>query len=78
MYRKLGEAREEIEDREYGAATLGVEDLVDAWDRDLGHVGDLVKLLVVDRYSDAAGVFGTQTRGLDHGEMECYMRPAAT
>ena len=54
----MGEAREEIEDREYGAATQGVEDLVDARDRDLGYVGDLVKFLVDDRDSNAAGVFG--------------------
>ena len=60
MDRKLGEAREEIEDREYGATTQGVEDLVDAWDHGLGYVGDLVKFLVVSRDSNAA-VFGTQT-----------------
>ena len=57
MDRKLGEAREEIQDREYGATIQGVEDLVDAWDRDLGYVGDLVKFLVVYRDSNAAGVF---------------------
>ena len=58
MDRKLGEAREEIEDREHGAATQGVEDLVDARDRDLGYVGDRVKFLVVDRDSHAAGFLG--------------------
>ena len=53
----MGEAREEIEDREYGATTQGVEDLVDAWDRDLRYVGDLVKFLVVYRDLNAAGYF---------------------
>ena len=57
MYRKLGEAREEIQDREYGATAQGVEDLVDAWDRDLGYVDDLVEFLVVYRYVKAAGFF---------------------
>ena len=57
MYRKLGEAREEIEDREYVATTQGVEDLADAWDRDLGYVGDLVKFLVVYRDSNVARLF---------------------
>ena len=57
MDRKLGEAREEIEERKYGATTRGVEDFVDTWDHDLGYVGDFVGFLVVGRYSNVARLF---------------------
>ena len=65
-----------VEQGEDESFSQGIEDLVDVGDGELSEGADRVKLIVVDRNTDAA-IFAIAIIGLEYGEVECWMRPAA-
>ena len=46
-------------------------------DGQLVDAADLVEFIVVGRDPNASYVFGVTTSGLEYGEVECWIRPAA-
>ena len=53
MYGWLCKSREKVEYGKSGSAAEGIEDLIDAENRDLWNFCDLIRFLIVDRDSDA-------------------------
>ena len=67
--------KKKVKHRKDRAVAEGIKGLIDAGDRNLGDYSDLIQFLIADGDSNAAAFFGKHTRGLDHGDVECWMRP---
>ena len=73
----MSESRKEVEYREDRTFTKCVEYFIDAGDCDLRDFGNLVYFLLITVIRISPDFFGTHTKGLDQGEVERWMRPAA-
>ena len=73
----LMERRNEVEQGKHPSLAQIVQNLVHARDGQLVEVADLAEFLVVDRYLSASRLLRMTSSGLEYGEVECWIRPAA-
>ena len=71
------ERRHEVEQGENASFAQTIQDLIHTRDEQLTESADVVERSILNTDSNTARLFWTPTRGLEYGDVDCWIRPAA-